>query len=693
MPSHRDNGDIHIRRSGLDLTADAGAYRFEFSGRDAGGRLFDAYCPQPVLTMSFVPAVNGQMMADFTVTGVEVSARTATVACRAGGVSLALSINFTPCGLVYSYSFDAAGLAKLELGGIEGQFFQVCNFGADLSRMDLPATAAMDLQVSSRRVQYDKFFQLDGGNFMMPPYLLAFFDRRRYVGLGLLGVSDAANALDVRASAGHLGVSFDYARGPKSGRYDSPPLLICLADSPVGILQAYRDSLPPAPPRTAEQAWWRRAIYTTWGDQVYRKHIAEGRFQAEAGAEKHLSAEMIDAALAELASHDIRPGTIVIDEGWSRSLGDWDADDAKFAGSLRQYIRHKQAEGYRIVLHFNPFLVDAASSLAVGHPQFLVADTAGKPCKVARSGRDYCLFDWSRPDVREHLCRKIAAMVAPAALGADGIKLSGVKFLSDPADVLAERAYGVGERYLLAVLEDISRAVKQAAPEATIFLACLNPLFSHCFDIVRLGNTSEVNHDLYVQRAATASWLLPGRPIDTDDWACYAKVLGATTFIKALAGVPNIFSAFYRGDGRLKVQGAAGGSPIRMSAEQYRVISAAWKMHEFSRDIDRSNLRVDYDRMEFSTPPAVDGQPFARTYQGGNTLAVYRGRDIHLASLLEAKLIIDLPDGFEPIRVERVDRAGTRQKVDFRKCLGNKIVFDAQSSRDEAYYYHIQGAQ
>ena len=94
--------------------------------------------------------------------------------------------------------------------------------------------------------------------------------------------------------------------------------------------------------------------------------------------------------------------------------------------------------------------------------------------------------------------------------------------------------------------------------------------------------------------------------------------------------------------------------------------------------------------MEFSTKPSSSGEPFIRTYQGGGILAVYLTEDIYLASLLDSKAIIDLPDGFEADSVNWLDKGGKSEFIRFEKCLGGKIVFSANSCRDNTLYYRIR---
>ncbi|MBN1673431.1 MAG: alpha-galactosidase [Kiritimatiellae bacterium] len=686
---------IRIETTEAGFEAHTDAYRLAFAAAGLAGTLSTGSSGEPVLRLSFVPAVDGEPMADLTVESVTRNGTEVDVACRRGRAPVTLRFSVREEGFLYSYRLRAdPPFARFALGPIEGAFLQVHNFVPDLQRFDIPAKITTPLRISSRHKAYDAYFQLDHGNYMIPPYLAALYDGKQLVGFGLAEVPALTVPFDASVSAREFRVQFDYGRAARAGEYASPLFAVMLAAGREGILDAYRALVEPGPPGPAARppAWWLNPLYTTWGDQVYTKHLEEGAFSSEAGSERHCSAALIDAGLKRLENEGIRPGTLVIDEGWSAALGDWAPADERFGGSLAAYIARKHEAGYRVGLYFNPFLVAADSRVAEAHPDWLVRDADGNPRRIARSGREHHLFDWSASGFRAHIRGALAHMVGPDGLNADAVKVSGTKFLPAPEDRHSDPGYGRGEQYLLAVLRDIHAAVKAADPDAPVFLACLNPLFGAYFDIVRAGNTSEVNHDLHVLRAATASRLLPGKPVDTDDWAAYQKVIGTTTFIKALAGIPNIFSAFYRGDGRLKVQGAMGGNPLRISKEQYHVISTAWRLYEMSRGIDRARLHIDYERMEFSTRREGD-TPFVRTYQGGNILAVYNGPDIYLTSLLDTKAVIDLPAGRRATAVQRCDRNGRTENTPFHDCKGNRILFDARSCRNATLYYHIRGGE
>jgi len=322
------------------------------------------------------------------------------------------------------------------------------------------------------------------------------------------------------------------------------------------------------------------------------------------------------------------------------------------------------------------------------HPEYVVKTAEGKPRIAPRVLSEYHMLDWTRADFRARVLKQLAHMVSPKGLNADGVKIAGHKFLPEPSDTVADRSYGRGDGYLLRVLQEISATLKKARADAPIYLPCANPLFAPYFDIVRLGNTSEVNHEFYVQRAEVASYLMPDKPIDTDDWAAFAKMIGGPTFMKAVTGVPDIFGALYRGDGRWRGNGAPGGAPMTITKEQYRIIAAAWKVYGFSVGADRSSLRVDFDRLEFSTTAKVG--PKARTYQGGNILAVSNGNSIYLTGLQDTTAIIDLPARFKVAKVTRLLHSGKAEAVPFTKCLRNKVLFPLLSCRDETLYYQVK---
>jgi hypothetical protein len=680
---------MDLRLDGTSFSVQAPSYRFAFDGASGTGTLSDAR-GQRVASIAFGPGLDGAP-ADLSVRSLSQRGQSLVVTGTSGEKELELELSFHDRGLCYVYRSNGQ-FGELTSARLEGSFQRLENFDPDLERVDIPERVGLRFQISSRRPSASQFFELDQGAYVIPPYLFGIGSTSGgLIGCGLCEVPSLHAPIDAELTTAHACLKFDYRTSVGSASA-SPSVCVWIAETRRELLDGYREILAAARAVTEPSggAPPLPAAYTTFGDQVYAKHLAEGTFATEAGAEKTLTSRLVNGALAELEQRGLRPGLLVIDEGWSKQVGSLEPDDARFGGSLAQFIRDKKRLGHQVILHVNPFLV-APPSDGAAEPGELVLAASGEPVRVSRGSRDYCLRDLSAPSAREKLARALAGLTDPNGLGADGIKLVGTKYLP-PGDARpANPAYGVGEAYLLSACRDVSAAVKQGNPAAIVTLACLNPLFGSCFDVMRMGNTSEVNHDLHVLRAATASRLMPHKPIDTDDWAAYGKVLGATTFIKVVAGSPNLFSAFYRGDGRLRFQGAMGGHPMALTDEQYRVLSAAWTLHEKSQGIVRGKLAIDYDRMEFSSERR-NGAPFVRTFHGGNVLAVFLEREAWLASLLDEPVVLELPAGFELTSIERVDRSGAREQVAFRRCLSNKVLLNVRSSREDTLVYHLQGA-
>ncbi len=154
---------------------------------------------------------------------------------------------------------------------------------------------------------------------------------------------------------------------------------------------------------------------------------------------------------------------------------------------------------------------------------------------------------------------------------------------------------------------------------------------------------------------------MPGKPIDMDDWACYQKVIGVTTYLKALCGIPNLYSSKYRGDGRNFYMGAMGGHPVETSDEQFNVLASAEALYQKSKSIPRDELKIDFNSMTFQAGPT--DKVHVRTYQGGNVLAVYKDNEIFFGSLLDSTVVIELPENFQVASIDRILNDGSTEKT------------------------------
>ncbi len=680
-----------------DFQVNAKEYDFSFTAETLQGDFNYKRGKNTPVTFSFVPDINDIKLDNYNVAVKEIKEQSAAYLISDNKAEITLNLYFADNYFTYTFTLNKSeSISKFSYQAIKGSFFQVHNYVPDLHSYDIPYRIKSPLTISSRKKEFSDFFQTDEGNYMMPAYLTALYDKEHFLGLGLLDIPDAVHPFNALIGADEFSLSFDYGQKPKSQGYKSPTFWVGVARCRQEVLSIYREAVDirlsiTKSREVKETDWWLEPIYTTWGDQVYTKHLNDGNLHLETGSDKYLNAQLVDDALNFLKEKKLNPKTIVLDEGWSPCLGYWDADDSKWQGSLKKYIQKKQEAGYKIVLTFNPFLVSKTQTIPGMPKVFVIKDKSGELKTVSSGGQDYYLFDWSNKELRKVLKEKLMYMFDQEGLNADGLKISETKLFPSYEDQVTEPGYGVGEKFLEAVFKDINSYVKEADDQAPIFLACLNPLFQQYFDIVRLGNISEVNHDLYVSRAEIASRLMPGKPIDMDDWACYQKVIGVTTYLKALCGIPNLYSSKYRGDGRVRFMGAMGGHPVETSEEQFNVLASAEALYQKSKTIARNELKIDFDSMTFLAGPY--DKEHLRTYQGGNVLAVYKNKDIFFCSLLDSKVILQLPDNFRVVSINRILDDGSTEKTEYKPCFTNKILIHAKSSRfNRTSYYHIEGA-
>lgn len=123
--------------------------------------------------------------------------------------------------------------------------------------------------------------------------------------------------------------------------------------------------------------------------------------------------------LTDIASRAAALGAerFVLDDGWfgrrdddTTSLGDWDIDRRKWPDGLTPLIDHVQAAGMTFGLWFEPEMVNADSDLARAHPDWIL----GPPDQV--EGRQQRVLNMAKPQVRDHLYTKVAAVLSAHAI-------------------------------------------------------------------------------------------------------------------------------------------------------------------------------------------------------------------------------------------------------------------------------------
>jgi len=150
---------------------------------------------------------------------------------------------------------------------------------------------------------------------------------------------------------------------------------------------------------------------------------ASGRSLA-AGASEESVLAALDIARQDFAEAAFR--LIRLDDGYQRSVGDWDAND-RFPHGHRWLTDRIHAAGYRAGLWLMPFAVSQRSGVPAAHPDWLLQSADGSPLVVPRrddAGSAIHALDPALPAVRDWL-RDLARQAA-RSWGYDHLVLDGL---------------------------------------------------------------------------------------------------------------------------------------------------------------------------------------------------------------------------------------------------------------------------
>lgn len=316
--------------------------------------------------------------------------------------------------------------------------------------------------------------------------------------------------------------------------WTSPEIVLRPAGAPIEAIGHYRDELAArgwADGPAAHAAWAMEPIFCGWGAQCAHaaalSRAGDGEsagpvnpegfvLPAGASAAPDLARQALyDRWLGRLREHDIRPGTIVIDDRWQLAYGTNMVDTEKWP-DLRAWIAARHAEGQRVLLWFKAW---DPSGLP---PELCVRDAAGRPVAV----------DPGNPAYLAALREQVTAMIGAVGLDADGFKVdftqrapsgAGLRAHGD-TDAAANGVWGVAA--LHALVATIHEAAKTAKADALVVTHTVHPSFGAVTDMVRLNDVLEYDAagapvpvvDQLRFRHAIASAALPKHPIDTDQW-------------------------------------------------------------------------------------------------------------------------------------------------------------------------------
>lgn len=85
-----------------------------------------------------------------------------------------------------------------------------------------------------------------------------------------------------------------------------------------------------------------------------------------------------------------------IDEGWEKTLGQWEPNE-KFPLSMKEAAERIRKAGYTPGIWTSPFVASEWADVWKAHPEWMLRDAEGRPCLFPMNDTTYCVFDITHP--------------------------------------------------------------------------------------------------------------------------------------------------------------------------------------------------------------------------------------------------------------------------------------------------------
>ena len=107
---------------------------------------------------------------------------------------------------------------------------------------------------------------------------------------------------------------------------------------------------------------------------------------------------------------------VQIDDGYQRAMGDWLETGAAFGGNVRTVLAEIRRRGFQPAIWVAPFVAEETSALFAQHPDWFIADAAGRPLRSDRvtfggwRRGPWFALDGTHPGAQDHLTRVFRTM-------------------------------------------------------------------------------------------------------------------------------------------------------------------------------------------------------------------------------------------------------------------------------------------
>lgn len=300
----------------------------------------------------------------------------------------------------------------------------------------------------------------------------------------------------------------------------------------------------PDPKAKARYTWHREPVYCSWMDQGY---IAGYKSADELGEQQLTGSNPTVEACTETLIHTVLDAieheklpfrTILIDDGWQISRGQWEPEPQRFP-DLRALVDDIHARGMKVIVWWNWAEVFDDAEVDVAH-----LAGGGWRNRHGRRVRDYS-NPVTQSEYLEPLFRRFFSD-EPGCYNFDGIKTD---FLADKvhADMpLCNPEWRGEENYCYRTFSLFYSLMRRFKPDACHIGCAGNPYLAEFIDINRTYDVATSNFEEHVERARMLTCSTPGCPVSFDlhnfnerfrEYFEAAKAIGASVHIGNILGM------------------------------------------------------------------------------------------------------------------------------------------------------------